>query len=69
LDKTSHGEARSVKDTPIVGIGQGVARARERFGTEVSEVDAKTLTLVARLLDVEPAHTCPHLITSSTTPA
>jgi hypothetical protein len=35
----------------------------------VSEVDAKTLTLVVRLLDIDPAHTCPHLITSSTTPA
>jgi hypothetical protein len=56
LDRTSPGEARSFKDMLIVGIGQGVARARGRFGTEVSEEDAKTLTLVAQLLDVEPAH-------------
>jgi hypothetical protein len=55
LDKTSHGDARSFKDTLIASVGKGVARARGRFGTEVSEDDAKTLTLVAQLLDGEPA--------------
>jgi hypothetical protein len=56
LDRTSHGEARSFKDTLVASVGQGVARARGRFGTEVSEEDDKTLTLVAQLLDGEPAH-------------
>jgi hypothetical protein len=56
LDKASQGDARSFKDTLVASVGQGVARARGRFGTEVSEEDAKTLTLVAQLLDVEPAH-------------
>jgi hypothetical protein len=56
LDKASHGDARSFKDTLVASVGLGVARARGRFGTEVSDEDAKTLTLVAQLLDGEPVH-------------
>jgi hypothetical protein len=56
LDRTSPAEARSFKDMLVASVGQGVARARGRFGTEVNEEDAKTLTLVAQLLDDKPAH-------------
>ena len=36
-----------------VELGEGVARARGRYGTEMSEDDARAVALAAQLLGVE----------------
>ena len=55
LDKAGDDEAELFKRVLIEEVGEGVARARGRFGTEMSKEDANALTLAAQLLyyDVE----------------
>jgi len=55
LAKAADDEAELFKRALIEEIGEGVARARGRFGTEMSKEDANALTLAAQLLyyDVE----------------
>ena len=55
LAKAANDEAELFKRALIEEIGEGVARARGRFGTEMSKEDANALTLAAQLLyyDVE----------------
>ncbi len=61
LHKAAHDEAVLFKRMLVSEIGEGVARARGRFGTEVGEEDAKSLGLAAQLLyfdfdfDFDPA--------------
>jgi len=57
LDKAGEGEALRFKDMLVSAIGEGVARARGRYGEEMSEDDANSLALAAQLLssDVELA--------------
>jgi hypothetical protein len=43
-------EAARFKDMLVLGIGEGVARARGRYGTEMSEEDANSVALAAQLL-------------------
>ena len=43
-------EAELVKNALISGVGEGVARARGRFGRVMSEEDEKNLELVAQFL-------------------
>ena len=43
-------EADLFKGTLVLDIGEGVARARGRYGTEMSEDDAKSVVLAAKLL-------------------
>jgi hypothetical protein len=43
-------EAELLKNALVSGIGEGVARARGRFGRVMSEEDAKNLELVAQFL-------------------
>ena len=50
LGKAAHDEAELFKRMLISEIGEGVARARGRFGTEMSKEDANALTLAAQLL-------------------
>jgi hypothetical protein len=55
LDKAALDEAELFKRVLIEEVGEGVARARGRFGSEMSKEDANALTLAAQLLyyDVE----------------
>ena len=50
-------EAARFKEMLVLEIGEGVARARGRYGTEMSEDDAKAVALAAQLLaaDYSPA--------------
>jgi hypothetical protein len=50
-------EAAPFKDMLVLEIGEGVARARGRYGTEMSEDDARSVALAAQLLaaDYSPA--------------
>ena len=50
LDRTTADEAAIFKRMLISTIGEGVARARGRFGREMSETDEKTLDLIAQFL-------------------
>jgi hypothetical protein len=50
LGKAGDDEAVRFKDMLVLDIGEGVARARGRYGTEMSDQDAKSLILVAQLL-------------------
>jgi hypothetical protein len=50
LSKASDDEADLFKGMLVVEIGEGVARARGRYGTEMSDEDAKSVVLVAKLL-------------------
>jgi hypothetical protein len=43
-------DAARLKDLLVLEIGEGVARARGRYGTEMSEDDAKAVALAAQLL-------------------
>jgi hypothetical protein len=45
--------AARFKDLLVLEIGEGVARARGRYGTEMSEDDARAVALAAGLLAVE----------------
>jgi len=55
LGKATDDEAVLFKAMLVSEIGEGVARARGRYGTEMGEEDAKSLALAAQLLsfDVE----------------
>ena len=53
LAKAGPEEAARFKDLLVLEIGEGVARARGRYGTEMSEDDANAVTLAAQLLAVE----------------
>jgi hypothetical protein len=46
-------EAARFKDLLVLEIGEGVARARGRYGTEMSDDDANAVALAAQLLAVE----------------
>jgi hypothetical protein len=50
LRKAAVDEADLFKGMLVVGIGEGVARARGRYGTEMSDDDAKSVVLAAKLL-------------------
>ena len=57
LAKAGTEEAAGFKDMLVLDIGEGVARARGRYGTEMSDDDAKAVALAAQLLaaDYSPA--------------
>ena len=57
LAKAGQQEAARFKDMLVLEIGEGVARARGRYGTEMSEDDAGAVALAAQLLaaDYAPA--------------
>jgi hypothetical protein len=50
LCKAGDDEAELFKGTLVLDIGEGVARARGRYGTEMSEDDANSVVLAAKLL-------------------
>jgi hypothetical protein len=53
LGKAGGDEAAQFKDMLVLDIGEGVARARGRYGTEMSDEDAKRVALAAQLLAVD----------------
>jgi hypothetical protein len=53
LAKAGGEEAALFKDMLVLEIGEGVARARGRYGTEMSDDDARAVALAAQLLAVE----------------
>jgi hypothetical protein len=53
LAKADADEAARFKDMLVLDIGEGVARARGRYGTEMSDEDAKAVALAAQLLAVD----------------
>ena len=53
LGKADVDEAARFKDMLVLDIGEGVARARGRYGTEMSDEDANSVTLAAQLLAAE----------------
>jgi hypothetical protein len=57
LARAGQEEAARFKDMLVVDIGEGVARARGRYGSEMSEDDAEAVALAAQLLaaDYSPA--------------
>jgi hypothetical protein len=54
LDRVAPGEADLFKLVLFTQIGEGVARAQGPWGEEITEDDAKTLTLAAAFLAVDP---------------
>ena len=50
LNKAGGDEAALFKDMLVLDIGEGVARARGRYGTEMSDEDARAVALAAQLL-------------------
>jgi hypothetical protein len=50
LGKAGQEEAARFKDMLVLDVGEGVARARGRYGTEMSDEDAKAVALAAQLL-------------------
>ncbi len=50
LGKADPEEAARFKDMLVLDIGEGVARARGRYGTEMSDEDARAVALAAQLL-------------------
>ena len=57
LRRADDDEAARFKDMLVLDVGEGVARARGRYGTEMSDDDAKAVALAAQLLaaDYSPA--------------
>jgi hypothetical protein len=53
LGKADGAEAARFKDMLVLEIGEGVARARGRYGTEMSDEDANSVALAAQLLAVD----------------
>jgi hypothetical protein len=53
LSKAGAGEAARFKEMLVLEIGEGVARARGRYGTEMTDEDARAVALAAGLLAVE----------------
>jgi len=52
LAKAGPDEAARFKDMLVLDVGEGVARARGRYGTEMSDDDARAVALAAGLLGV-----------------
>ena len=50
LAKAGAEEAAGFKDMLVLDIGEGVARARGRYGTEMGDEDARSVALAAQLL-------------------
>jgi hypothetical protein len=50
LSKAGGDEADRFKGMLVLAIGEGVARARGRYGTEMSDEDANSVVLAAQLL-------------------
>lgn len=50
LRKSGDEEAARFKGMLVLDIGEGLARGRGRYGTEMSDQDAKSLVLAAQLL-------------------
>jgi hypothetical protein len=55
LDRVVPAQAAGFKATVHAEIGEGLARARGRYGSEISDDDAKTLTLAAAMLSLDYA--------------
>jgi hypothetical protein len=53
LAKAGEAEAAAFKDMLVLEIGEGVARARGRYGTEMSDDDARAVGLAAQLLGAD----------------
>jgi hypothetical protein len=53
LAKAGKDEAARFKEMLVLEIGEGVARARGRYGTEMSDDDARAVALAAGLLAVD----------------
>jgi hypothetical protein len=53
LRRAGDDEAALCKDMLVLDVGEGVARARGRYGTEMSEDDARAVALAAQLLGTE----------------
>jgi hypothetical protein len=53
LAKAGGDEAALFKDMLVLDIGEGIARARGRYGTEMSDEDANSVALAAQLLAVD----------------
>jgi len=53
LGKAGPDEAARFKDLLVLEVGEGVARARGRYGTEMSDDDARAVALAAQLLAVD----------------
>jgi hypothetical protein len=53
LRRAGDDEAARFKDLLILEVGEGIARARGRYGTEMSDDDANAVALAAQLLAVE----------------
>jgi len=53
LRKAGPEKAARLKDMLVVETGEEVARARGRYGTEMSDDDANAVALAAQLLGVE----------------
>ena len=51
--RASPEEVARFKDMLVLDVGEGVARARGRYGTEMSDDDARAVALAAQLLAVE----------------
>jgi hypothetical protein len=50
LERMADNEAAAFRDALVSGVGEGLARARGRFGRFISDEDARTVELVAVLL-------------------
>lgn len=50
LHRSGHPEASLFKEMLVTGIAEGIARARGRWGTEISEEDAREVAIAAALL-------------------
>jgi hypothetical protein len=50
LERMPEEEAEAFREALVSGVGEGLARARGRFGRIISEEDARTVELVAVLL-------------------
>jgi hypothetical protein len=50
LDRMADEEAEVFRDALVCGVGEGLARARGRFGRIISDEDARVVELVAVLL-------------------
>ena len=50
LERMPEDEAEAFREALVSGVGEGLARARGRFGRLISEEDARTVEMVAVLL-------------------
>jgi hypothetical protein len=56
LERSRHPEALPFKEMLVTGIAEGIGRARGRWGTEISEDDAREVALAAALLSFGTVH-------------